>query len=407
MKLKALLAGVAIAALASMASAEPYRLGVLTDMSGMNFDLAGQGSAVAARMAVEDFGGTLLGEPVEVIVGDHQNKPDVGATLARRWIDEQNVKAVIDVPTSSVAMAVQDVTRAADVAFLISTAGSSDLTGKACSPSSALWTWDTYALANGTGRAMTQEGEKSWFFITADYTFGHALERDTSEAVRSLGGEVVGAVRHPRETTDFSSYLLQAQASGAEVIALANSSGDTMTAMKQAGEYGITAAGQKLAGMLVFLTDVHSIGLQTAQGLLLTEAFYWDLNEGTRAWSERFVKRNGDRYPTMNQAGTYASILHWMKAVAAMPDKSAARSGRSAVEAMKAMPTDDALFGKGSIRIDGRKIHDMYLFEVKSPSESKQPYDYYDVVSTIPGDQAFRPLKDSGCPLVGSAAAGR
>jgi len=396
MKLKALLAGVAIAALASMASAEPYRLGVLTDMSGMNFDLAGQGSAVAARMAVADFGGTLLGEPVEVIVGDHQNKPDVGAPLARRWIDEQNVKALIDVPTSSVAMAVQDVTRAADVAFLISTAGSSDLTGKACSPSSALWTWDTYALANGTGRAMTQEGEKSWFFITADYTFGHALERDTSEAVRSLGGEVVGAVRHPRETTDFSSYLLQAQASGADVIALANSSGDTMTAMKQAGEYGITAAGQKLAGLLLFLTDVDGVGLETAQGLTLTTGFYWDFDDQTRAWSKRFGEQMGGRMPTMVQAGVYSAVRNYLKAAEAAK----AVEGTAVMSQLRTMKIDDMFARNAYLREDGRLVHDMYLAQVKMPAESTGRWDYYKILRTIPGEEAFKPLEQSDCPLV-------
>ncbi|WP_290687729.1 MULTISPECIES: ABC transporter substrate-binding protein [unclassified Haematobacter] len=396
MTLKALLTGVALATLASAASAEPYRLGVLTDMSGMNFDLAGQGSAVAARMAVEDFGGKLLGEQVEVIVGDHQNKPDVGATLARRWIDEQNVKAVIDVPTSSVAMAVQDVTRAADVAFLISTAGSSDLTGKACSPSSALWTWDTYALANGTGRAMTQEGGKSWFFITADYTFGHALERDTSEAVRSLGGEVVGAVRHPRETTDFSSYLLQAQASGADVIALANSSGDTMTAMKQAGEYGITAGGQKLAGLLLFLTDVDGVGLETAQGLTLTTGFYWDFDDQTRAWSRRFGEQMGGRMPTMVQAGVYSAVLNYLKAAEAAKTV----GGTAVMSELRTMKIDDMFARNAYLREDGRLVHDMYLAQVKTPQESTGRWDYYKILRTIPGEEAFKPLEQSDCPLV-------
>lgn len=396
MTLKAMLTGVALLALATGASAEPYRLGVLTDMSGMNFDLAGQGSAVAARMAVEDFGGTLLGEQIEVIVGDHQNKPDVGATLARRWIDEQNVKAVIDVPTSSVAMAVQDVTRAADVAFLISTAGSSDLTGKACSPSSALWTWDTYALANGTGRAMTQEGGKKWFFITADYTFGHALERDTSEAVRSLGGEVVGAVRHPRETTDFSSYLLQAQASGADVIALANSSGDTMTAMKQAAEYGITQGPQNLAGLLLFLTDVDGVGLETAQGLTLTTGFYWDFDDQTRAWSKRFGEQMDGRMPTMVQAGVYSAVLNYLKAAEAAKTV----SGTAVMSQLRTMKIDDMFARNAYLREDGRLIHDMYLAQVKTPDASTGRWDYYNILRTIPGDEAFKPLAESECPVV-------
>ncbi|UEM07167.1 ABC transporter substrate-binding protein (plasmid) [Skermanella rosea] len=384
-----------------------FRVGVLNDQSGLYSDIAGLGSVEAARMAVEDFDPEAKGFRVEILSADHQNKPDVGANIVRQWFDRDQVDVVADVPTSSIALAVSEIAREKDKVFLIASAGTSDLTGKACTPNNVHWTYDTWALANGTARAVIAGGGKTWFFLTADYAFGHALERDAMSIITANGGEIAGQVRAPFQTNDFSSFLLQAQGSGAQIVALANSGGDTITAVKQAAEFGLTDAGQKLAGMLVFLTDVHSIGLQTAQGLLLTEAFYWDLNEGTRAWTERFVKRTGDRYPTMNQAGTYASILHWMKAVAAMPDKAAARSGRHAVEAMKAMPTDDALFGKGSIRIDGRKIHDMYLFEVKSPSAARQPYDYYNVVSTIPGDQAFRPLKDSGCPLAGSAATGQ
>lgn len=381
---------------ATPALAEPYRLGVLTDMSGMNFDLAGQGSVVAAQMAVEDFGGKLLGEPVEVIVGDHQNKPDIGSTLARRWIDEQNVKAIVDVPTSSVAMAVQEITRNSDVAFLVSTAGSSDLTGKACSPTTAQWTWDTYALANGTGRAITEEGGKKWYFITVDYTFGHALERDTSEAVLAAGGEVIGTVRHPRETTDFSSYLLQAQSSGAEVVALANSSGDTMTALKQAAEYGITASGQRIAGMLLFISDVHAVGLETAQGLTLTTGFYWDLDDQTRAWSKRFGERMNGKMPTMVHAGVYSSVMNYLKAAEA----AGSVSGKAAIDKMRTMDINDFFARNAHLREDGRMVHDMYLVQVKTPEESKGPWDYYKVIRTIPGDQAFRPLDKSECPLV-------
>ncbi|NVP58250.1 ABC transporter substrate-binding protein [Mycoplana rhizolycopersici] len=392
-----ILAAATAALLASMpALAEPYRLGVLTDMSGMNFDLAGQGSVVAAQMAVEDFGGKLLGEPVEVIVGDHQNKPDIGSTLARRWIDEQNVKAIVDVPTSSVAMAVQEITRNSDTAFLVSTAGSSDLTGKACSPTTAQWTWDTYALANGTGRAITEEGGKKWYFITVDYTFGHALERDTSEAVLAAGGEVIGTVRHPRETTDFSSYLLQAQSSGADVVALANSSGDTMTALKQAAEYGITASGQRIAGMLLFLSDVHAVGLETAQGLTLTTGFYWDLDDQTRAWSKRFGERMNGKMPTMVHAGVYSSVMNYLKAAEA----AGSVSGKAAIDKMRTMDINDFFARNAHLREDGRMVHDMYLVQVKTPEESKGPWDYYKVIRTIPGDQAFRPLDKSECPLV-------
>ncbi|SSC73919.1 unnamed protein product [Ciceribacter sp. T2.26MG-112.2] len=398
MQFKSTILAAATAALlaGTPALAEPYRLGVLTDMSGMNFDLAGQGSVVAAQMAVEDFGGKLLGEPVEVIVGDHQNKPDIGSTLARRWIDEQNVKAIVDVPTSSVAMAVQEITRNSDTAFLVSTAGSSDLTGKACSPTTAQWTWDTYALANGTGRAITEEGGRKWYFITVDYTFGHALERDTSEAVLAVGGEVVGTVRHPRETTDFSSYLLQAQSSGADVVALANSSGDTMTALKQASEYGITTSGQRIAGMLLFLSDVHAVGLETAQGLTLTTGFYWDLDDQTRAWSKRFGDRMNGKMPTMVHAGVYSSVMNYLKAAEA----AGSVSGKAAIDKMRTMDINDFFARNAHLREDGRMVHDMYLVQVKTPEESKGPWDYYKVIRTIPGDQAFRPLDKSECPLV-------
>lgn len=383
--------------LAAGAQAEPYRLGVLTDMSGMNFDLSGKGSEVAARMAVEDFGGTLLGEEVEVIVGDHQNKPDVGSTLARRWIDEENVVAIVDLPTSSVALAVQEITRQTDTALLISTGGSSELTGASCSPSTAQWTWDTYALANGTGRAMTLEGDKNWFFLTVDYTFGHALEADTSAAVEAAGGAVVGKVTHPRETSDFSSYLLQAQASGADVIALANSSGDTMTALKQAEEFGITAAGQDIAGMLLFLTDVHGVGLEIAQNLTLTTAFYWDMDEDTRNWSQRFAERMDGKMPTMVHAGVYSAVLNYLKAAEASGQ---ATSGSQVMETMRGMDIDDFFNRNAYLRKDGRVVHDMYLVQVKTPEESQGPWDYYKVLRTIPGDEAFRPIEQSACPLL-------
>ena len=398
MTLKSMMLSSAFAAMmiASPALAEPVRLGVLTDMSGMNFDLAGEGSVVAAKMAVEDFGGKLNGESIEIIVGDHQNKPDIGSALARSWIDENNVKAIIDVPTSSVAMAVQEITRNKDVAFLAPTAGSSDLTGKACSPTTAQWTWDTYALANGTGRAMTQEGGKKWYFITVDYTFGHALERDTAEAVKASGGEVIGAVRHPRETTDFSSFLLQAQASGADVIALANSSGDTMTALKQANEYGVAQGGQKIAGMLLFLSDVHSVGLETAKDLTLTTGFYWDYDDQTRAWSKRFGERMGGKMPTMVHAGVYSSVMNFLKAAEAAKST----SGKAVFDKMRTMDINDFFARNAKLREDGRMVHDMYLVQVKSPEESKGPWDYYKVLRTIPGDEAFRPIDKGGCPLV-------
>ncbi|TKA84458.1 ABC transporter substrate-binding protein [Sulfitobacter sp. 15WGC] len=395
---RAALASLFSIALVAGAHAEPYRLGVLTDMSGMNFDLSGKGSEVAARMAVEDFGGKLLGEDLEVIVGDHQNKPDVGSTLARRWIDEQNVVAIVDLPTSSVALAVQEITRQSDTALLISTGGSSELTGASCSPSTAQWTWDTYALANGTGRAMTLEGDKNWFFLTVDYTFGHALEADTSAAVESAGGTVAGKIMHPRETSDFSSYLLQAQASGADVIALANSSGDTMTALKQAEEFGITAAGQDIAGMLLFLTDVHGVGLEIAQNLKLTTAFYWDMNDDTRAWSQRFADRMDGKMPTMVHAGVYSAVMNYLKAAEASGQ---ATSGSQVMETMRGMDIDDFFNQNAYLRKDGRVVHDMYLVQVKTPEESKGPWDYYKVLRTIPGDEAFRPIEQSACPLLG------
>jgi branched-chain amino acid transport system substrate-binding protein len=382
---------------ATAAFAEPYRIGVLTDMSGMNFDLAGQGAVVAAQMAVEDFGGKLLGETVEVIVGDHQNKPDVGSTLARTWIDSQNVVAVVDVPTSSVAMAVQEITRQTDTAFLISTAGSSALTGEACSPSTAQWTWDTFAMANGTGRAMTLEGAKKWYFITVDYTFGHALEADTTQAVLAAGGEVVGSVRHPRETTDFSSYILQAQASGADVIALANSSGDTMTALKQMQEYGVTDAGQKIAGMLLFLTDVQGVGLDIAKGLTLTTAFYWDMDEQTREWSARYSERMDGKKPTMVHAGVYSAVTNYLKAAEKAGE---AKSGSKVMETMRGMDINDFFNRNAYLREDGRVIHDMFLVRVKTPEESRAAGDLYEVLATIPGKEAFASVENSACPLV-------
>jgi len=376
-----------------------FRVGVLNDQSGLYADIAGPGSVEAARMAVEDFKPESHGFRVEVLAGDHQNKPDVGSSIVRRWFDTERVDAVADVPTSSVALAVATVARDRNKVFLIASAGASDLTGKACSPNSVHWTYDTWALANGTARAVMERGGKSWFFITADYAFGQSLERDASDIVRAQGGQVLGHALAPFQTTDFSSYLIQAQASRAQVVALANSGGDTINAIKQAHEFGLTQSGQSLVALLAFISDIHSVGLDTAQGLLLTAAFYWDLNDGTRAWTKRFVARTGGRYPTMNQAGTYAAVLHWMKAINAM-DKTRARDGAAVVAKMKEIPTDDPLFGKGSVRADGRVIHDIYLFQVKTPTESKAPYDLYKLISTIPGEQAFRPMAQGGCNLI-------
>ncbi|MCC2652571.1 MAG: transporter permease [Microvirga sp.] len=371
------------------------KLGVLNDRSGIYADLAGEGSVIAAQMAVEDFKAAEKGITVEIISADHQNKPDVASTIARQWYDQEGVDVILDVPTSSAALAVNDVTREKNKVFINSGAASSDLTGSKCSPNTVHWTYDTWALANGTGSAMVQTGGKKWFFLTADYAFGHALERDTTAVVEAAGGEVVGSVRHPFPGTDFSSFLLQAQSSGAEVIGLANAGGDTINSIKQAAEFGITQGGQALAGLLVFLTDVHALGLQTAQGLVLTESFYWDLNDQTREWSKRFAEKGDGDMPTMVQAGVYAGVLHYLKAVEATGGK----DPTAIMAKMKEMPTDDPLFGKGSVRVDGRKIHDMYLFKVKAPDQSKGAWDYYELVSTIPADKAFRPLADGGCEL--------
>jgi branched-chain amino acid transport system substrate-binding protein len=372
------------------------KIGVMNDMSGLYADIAGPGSVVAAKMAVEDFGAARKGMKVEIVSADHQNKPDVGSTIARTWYDVDKVDAIADVPTSSVGLAVNQLTRDKGKVFLASGPATSDLTGKACSPNTVHWTYDTWMLANGTGSAIVKNGGDSWFFLTADYAFGHALERDTEAAVTKGGGKVLGKVRHPFPGTDFSSFLLQAQASKAKVIGLANAGGDTINSIKQAAEFGIVKGGQSLAGMLMFITDVHALGLNTAQGLMFTETFYWDLNDQTRAWTKRFAAANGGKYPSMVQAGVYASVLHYLKAIEAAKTD----DGTKVVAQMKAMPTDDALFGKGSIRADGRKIHPAYLVEVKKPSESKGPYDYYKIRATIPADQAFRPMTAGECPLV-------
>jgi branched-chain amino acid transport system substrate-binding protein len=399
MKLKRTLIAAAIAALAGTANAQVsdgvIKIGVMNDMSGLYADIAGPGSVVAAKMAIEDFGAAKKGMKVEVVSADHQNKPDIGSSIANQWYDVDKVDAIFDVPTSSVALAINEITRKKGKAFLVSGAATSDLTGKACSPNTIHWTYDTWMLANGTGSAIVKTGGDSWFFVTADYAFGHALERDTEAVVLKNGGKVLGKVRHPFPGQDFSSFLLQAQASKAKIIGLANAGGDTINSIKQAAEFGIVKGGQNLAGLLVFITDIHGLGLQTAQGLIFTESFYWDLNNGTRAWSKRFAAANGGKYPSMVQAGVYSSVLHYLKAVEAAKTD----DGTKVIAQMKRMPTDDPLFGKGSIRKDGRKIHPAYLVEVKKPSESKAPYDYYKIRATIPANEAFRPEKDGGCNL--------
>jgi len=372
------------------------KIGVLNDQSGLYADLAGQGSVVAARMAVEDYGAEKKGMKVEVVFADHQNKADVGSAIARQWYDVDKVDLIVDVPNSGVALAVSQITRDKGKAFIVSSAATSDLTGKACSPNTIHWTYDTWALANGTANALVKQGADTWFFITADYAFGHALERDVEAVVLKNGGKVLGKVRHPLNTQDFSSFLLQAQASKAKVIGLANAGGDTTNAIKQGAEFGIVKGGQNFAGLLVFLTDVHALGLQTAQGLVFTETFYWDLNDRTRAFAKRFAARNRGIHPTMIHAGVYAGVTHYLKAVEALKSD----DGTRVIAKMKEIPTDDPLFGKGTIRADGRKIHPAYLVEVKKPSESKAPWDYYKIRATIPAEQAFRPLDQGECPLV-------
>jgi len=378
-------------------SGNVLKIGVLSDMSSLYTDLAGAGSVVAAKMAVEDSGIEKRGIKVEIVSADHQNKADVGSAIARRWYDSEGVDVIVDVPNSGVALAVAQITKDKNKVFLASGPGSSDLTGKACTPNTVHFTYDTWMLANGTGTAITKNGGNTWFFITADYAFGQALERDTTAAVQKAGGKVLGGVRVPINNQDFSSFLLQAQASKAKVIGLANAGGDTTNSIKQAAEFGIVKGGQQLAGLLVFLTDVHALGLPTAQGLTFTETFYWDQNDHTRAFAKRFAPQDKGIYPTMVHAGVYASLLHYFKAVEALKSDT---DGAKIVEKMKSMPTDDPLFGKGSIRVDGRALHPAYLVQVKTPAESKGPWDYYKIVSTIPADQAFRPLADGGCPLV-------
>lgn len=396
---KLILAAATAALLSGSALAQDkidVKLGVLNDRSGTYADLSGEGSVVAAKMAVEDFKAADKGINVEVISADHQNKPDIGSSIARQWYDQDGVDVILDVPTSSVALAVSEITKEKNKIFINSGAGSSDLTGKACSPNTVHWTYDTWALANGTGSAMVKAGGDTWFFLTADYAFGHALERDTGAVVEKAGGKVLGNVRHPFPGQDFSSFLLQAQGSGAKVIGLANAGADTTNAIKQAAEFGIVQGGQKLAGLLTFVTDVKALGLSTAQGLVLTEAFYWDQNDGTREFSKRFAERHGGAMPTMVHAGVYASVLHYLKAVEATKGKDAA----AVMAKMKETPSDDPLFGKGEVRADGRHVHDMYLFEVKKPEESKADWDLYKTVATIPAAEAFRPLADGGCSLV-------
>jgi branched-chain amino acid transport system substrate-binding protein len=372
------------------------KIGILTDMSSLYADDSGQGSVVAAKLAVEDFG-TAKGIKVEIVSADHQNKPDIGSSIANSWFDVDNVDVIVDVPNSAVALAVSEVARQKNKLFLASGPATSDLTGPKCNANTIHWTYDTWMLAHGTGKAMVQTGGDTWFFITADYAFGYALERDTAAVVEANGGKVLGRVRVPLNNNDFSSFLLQAQASKAKVIGLANAGGDTINSIKQAAEFGIVKGGQSLAGLLVFAPDVAALGLPLAQGLVFTETWYWDMNDNNRAWTKRWQAERPGKLPTMNHAGVYAAIIHYLKAVEALKSDA---DGRTVAAKMKEMPTDDPLYGKGIIRVDGRKIHDAYLFEVKKPEESKYPGDFYKLRASIPAAEAFRPLKDGGCPLV-------
>jgi branched-chain amino acid transport system substrate-binding protein len=395
------LAALTAALACSGASAQQVnvKIGVLSDMSSLYSDIGGAGSVSAAKLAIADFTKANPNVKVELISGDHQNKPDIGSQLANQWYDVDKVDLIIDTPNSGVALAVSQVTATKNKIFIVSGAAASDLTGPKCNANTIHWTYDTWMLANGTGKALVKTGGDTWFFLTADYAFGHALERDTMAAVEANGGKVLGKVRHPLNTNDFSSFLLQAQASKAKIIGLANAGGDTINAIKSGAEFGIVKGGQKFAGLLVFASDVNALGLATAQGLTLTETWYWDMNDANRAWTKRWQAERGaaGKFPTMVQAGVYSGITHYLKAVVAL--KSAA-DGKAVVAQMKKMPTDDVLFGKGTIRADGRKVHDAYLLEVKSPAESKYPGDFYKVKATIPAAEAFRPLKDGGCPLV-------
>jgi branched-chain amino acid transport system substrate-binding protein len=375
------------------------KIGVLTDMSSLYADATGPGSVAAAKMAIADFTKDHPNVKVELVSGDHQNKPDIGSQLANQWFDVDKVEMIVDVPNSGVALAISQIASQKNKVFVGSGPASSDLTGPKCNANTVHWTYDTWMLANGTGKAVVKTGGDTWFFLTSDYAFGHALERDTEAVVLKNGGKVLGKVRHPLNTNDFSSFLLQAQASKAKIIGLANAGGDTINSIKQGAEFGIAKGGQKFAGLLVFATDVNALGLQTAQGLVLTETWYWDLNDASRAWTKRWHQERGatNKYPAMNHAGVYAGTLHYLKAVAAL--KSAA-DGKAVVAEMKKLPTDDPLFGKGTIRADGRKIHPAFLFEVKQPSESKYPGDFYKLRATIPAAEAFRPLNEGNCPLV-------
>ncbi len=398
-KLAVLAACGMIAALTPQASAEtpstPLKIGLISDFQSVYSDIGGPGNVEASKMAIEEFGGTMFGKPIELITADVQNKADIAGSLARKWYENEGVDMIIDMPTSATALAGMEMSKQFEKIMIVTDAASSDITGKSCSPYTVHWTYDTYANAHTVGSAIVKNGGTTWFFITADYLFGHSIERDTGDVVRAAGGTVVGSARHPLNTADFSSFLLQAQSSKAKIVGLANGGSDTINAIKQAAEFGIVAGGQNLAGIVMFISDIHSLGLKLAQGLIITEAYYWDLNDRTRAFGKRFFERM-KRMPTMNQAATYSATLHYLNAVKAAGTKDT----KPVLAKMRETPVRDAFTDNGMLREDGRMVHSMFLFEVKKPEESKGPWDYYKLLAEVPGDQAFRPIKDGGCPLI-------
>ncbi|WP_315771152.1 MULTISPECIES: ABC transporter substrate-binding protein [unclassified Bradyrhizobium] len=390
------LAALALTAVPACAQAQaPLKIGVLSDFSSVYSDIGGQGNLEATKLAVEEFGGSMFGKPIEVISADPQNKADIAAAIVRKWYENEAVDMVIDMPTSATALAGMEMSKQFEKLMIVTDAASSDITGKSCSPYTVHWTYDTYGNAHTVGSAIVKNGGNTWFFITADYLFGHSIERDTGDVVRAAGGTVVGSARHPLNNQDFSSFLLQAQASKAKIIGMANGGGDTINTIKQAAEFGIVAGGQNLAGIVMFISDIHSLGLKLAQGLIITEAYYWDLNDRTRAFGKKFFERM-KRMPTMNQAATYSATLHYLNAVKA----AGSRDTKPVLAKMRETPVRDAFTDNGVVREDGRMVHSMFLFEVKKPEESKGPWDYYKVLAEVPGDQVFRPMKDGNCPYV-------
>lgn len=373
----------------------PLKIGVLADFASVYADIGGQGNVEAAKIAIEEFGGKMFDKPIELVTADALNKADVAATIARKWYEAENVDMIIDLPTSATALAAMEMSKQFEKIMIVTDAASSDITGKSCSPYTAHWTYDTYGNAHTVGSAIVKQGGDSWYFITADYLFGHSIERDTGDVVRAAGGKVVGSSKHPLNTADFSSFLLQAQSSKAKIVGMANGGGDTINTIKQASEFGIVAGGQKLAGIVMFISDIHSLGLKMAQGLIITEAYYWDFNDRTRAFGKKFFDRM-KRMPTMNQAATYSGVLHYLKSVQA----AGTRASKPVLAKMREMPVRDAFTDNGYLREDGRMVHSMLLLEVKKPEESKAPWDYYKVLAEVPGEQVFRPMKDGNCPYV-------